>query len=505
MRAVKNLFFSLLLWFICVLPASATPYTPDCSTPVGSTKTLLKNLLKDNWHRSEAATCIQSNEKAALQLKQIMDAQGIYIDYSKLPNDTEYVNESGLSQVAIDARLPEIQWERQADGSWQLSNSSIQNIQNLYQDTFSSYVSSLLDKLPASFFETVMGFQIWQYLLFAIILLLSWLAGRLVDRVIYVQILKFIDKHQFSLQPEQLLPLRSPIVWLTISVCFLAGIPDLQLPIRSSQTLFFISRLILSVSAVLLFSRIIDFMSDIFLSRAENTESKLDDQLIPLVKRAGKTLVWIFGVVFILQNMGVQVTALVAFGSVGGVAIALASKDTVENLFGSLVVFIDQPFQIGEYVVIDGSIEGVIEEVGFRSTRIRTLERTLISVPNAKIAHCTVNNFAKISQRRFKCTVTLRYDTSREQLQSFIAEAKSYLENHEQIDEKTVLVLFNNMNSCSLDILVMAFINSNQWMDLQVIKQDIFFAFMKLAEDLEIGFAFPTTTIELENQTPSNS
>ena len=101
------------------------------------------------------------------------------------------------------------------------------------------------------------------------------------------------------------------------------------------------------------------------MSKAELTESKLDDQLIPLINRAGKTLVWILGVVFILQNMGVQVTALVAFGSVGGVAIALASKDTVENLFGSLVVFIDQPFQIGDYVIIDGSIEGAIEEVGF--------------------------------------------------------------------------------------------------------------------------------------------
>ena len=203
MRPVQFFLFTVLLWLGSVQTALAAAYTPDCSTPVGATKTLLKNLLKDNWHRTEAATCIQGNEKAALQLKQILDAQGIYIDYSKLPNDTEYVNESGTPQVAIDIRLPEIQWERQADNSWQLSTSSIQNIQNLYQDTFSSYVSSLLDKLPASFFETVLGFQIWQYLLFVIILLFSWLAGRLVDRVIYGQILKFIEKHQFFNVPSE--------------------------------------------------------------------------------------------------------------------------------------------------------------------------------------------------------------------------------------------------------------------------------------------------------------
>ena len=92
-----------------------------------------------------------------------------------------------------------------------------------------------------------------------------------------------------------------------------------------------------------------------------------------------------------------------------------------------MVVFIDQPFQIGEYVIIDGSIEGVIEEVGFRSTRIRTLDKTLISVPNAKIAHSTVNNFAKIPERRFKCTLGLRYDTTTAQMESFIEALRTYL------------------------------------------------------------------------------
>jgi len=294
--------------------------------------------------------------------------------------------------------------------------------------------------------------------------------------------------------------MRNPIVWLVISVLFMAGLPDLQLPVRISGTLFFIARLVMSFSAVLFCSRTIDLFSEIFISKAELTESKLDDQLIPLVKRAGKTLVWILGMVFILQNMGVQVTALVAFGSVGGVAIALASKDTIENLFGSLVVFIDQPFQIGEYVVIDGSIEGVIEEVGFRSTRIRTLEKTLISVPNAKIAHCTVNNFAKIPERRFKCTIGLRYDTTTAQMESFIDALRTYLTEHDQINSETVLVYFSNMNSFSLDIMVMAFINSNQWIDLVQFKHEAFLQFMKIAEQHDVGFAFPTTTIELENQ-----
>ena len=147
-----------------------------------------------------------------------------------------------------------------------------------------------------------------------------------------------------------------------------------------------------------------------------------------------------------------------------------------------------------------GSIEGVIEEVGFRSTRIRTLEKTLISVPNAKIAHCTVNNYAKIPERRFTCTLGLRYDTTTAQMEAFIDDLRGYLTEHDMIKSDSVLVYFSNMNSFSLDIMIMAFINSNAWIDLVQFKHDAFLQFMRIAEHNGVGFAFPTTTIELEDQ-----
>ena len=164
-----------------------------------------------------------------------------------------------------------------------------------------------------------------------------------------------------------------------------------------------------------------------FCKKAEKTSSKLDDQLIPLIRRASKLVLWLFGGIFVLQNLNIEVTALLAFSSVSGVAIALASKDTVENLFGSIMVFVDQPFQIGDWVIIDGSIEGVVEEVGFRSTRIRSFANSLISVPNAKIAHCTVDNFGKRKYRRFKTMIGLRYDTTTEQMETYIQKVRTLL------------------------------------------------------------------------------
>ena len=139
-------------------------------------------------------------------------------------------------------------------------------------------------------------------------------------------------------------------------------------------------------------------------------------------------------------------------------------------------------------------------EVGFRSTRIRTLDKTLISVPNAKIAHCTVNNYAKIPERRFKCTLGLRYDTTTAQMESFIDDLRTYLSEHEIVNPDSVIVYFADMNSFSLDVLVMVFIKSNQWIDLVKFKHEAFLQFMKIAEKNGVGYAFPTTTIELVDQ-----
>lgn len=491
------LFFVSLLIFIS--PSITQAQENLCKSPEHAIQNLLRNLHAEQWDRTKAAACLEGDEKLTLQLKQVLDAKGIYIDYDNVPEDENYVNEKGDARATIDPRIPEIVFEKKED-QWVLAESSKKIVPQLYSDTFSKYVQKLLEILPAFCFESFLGIQIWQSLLFFCMLLISWIVGRLVNYIISTQLIKYFQFKKFNINEDLLLTLRKPIVWLTISAIFLAGIPDLQLSIRPSQALYFITHLVLSFSAVSLCSRIIDFSADIFAAKAATTDSKLDDQLIPLAKRAGKTLVWILGVIFILQNLGIQVTALVAFGSVGGVAIALASKDTVENLFGSFVVFIDQPFQIGDFVVIDGSIEGTIEEVGFRSTKVRTLTKSVITVPNSKIAHCTVNNFSRRDQRPVKATISLRYDTPTASIETFMERIKEYLHSRNDINKDAIIVYFSNMGTSSLDILVLTFVQSPDWTKEMEAKQECFLQFMKIAEELNIGFAFPTTTIEFEDK-----
>jgi MscS family membrane protein len=496
---MNNRLISILFLLVIFFSNTAVANENQCKNPRMAISTFLDNLQLNHWKPTIAASCISKDELIAIKLKKILDTKRIFIDYEKIPTDENFINEKQLSRFSIDERIPEIIFQKNKD-EWQLTERSKQFVINEYSATFSTHVLMIIDSLPPVFFKRIMGFELWQYLLLMSMLFFSWLIGRIVDKLISGQLIKYLRSRKVSFDPLKIIILRTPIVWITISLVFMAGLPDLQLPIKPSQFLHFAVNFILSFAVVLLFSRIIDLTCDFFINRASKTNSKLDDQIVPLARRAGKTLVWLLGTIFILQNIGIEVTALVAFGSVGGVAVALASKDTVENLFGSLIVFIDQPFQIGDWVNIDGSIEGVVEEVGFRSTLIRSFEGSMISVPNAKIAHCAVNNYNKRERRRFKTTLSLRYDTPRYKIEQYLAKVREYLSNNPNVYQDGVFVYLNSMSTSSLDIMVYTFFEVPGWREELVAKEDCFLTFMKLAEELEIGFAFPTTTIELEQK-----
>jgi MscS family membrane protein len=475
-----------------------------CATPRNAIATLLDNLQPDEWNPEKASTCFGEEDskdaaKLGIQLKQVLDAQGVFIYYDKIPEDGNYVNEYGANTVILSQKIEGIYLVKQGT-EWVFSKESRKEIPKLYSDTFSSWIQHFLHKMPPFAFNQVLGIYMWQFAFFGLLLLVAVIVGRIVNHLIVYQITEYAEDAKIKINKELLQGTRLPLLGIAVGIVLNAGIPDLQLPIRPSQGLHLIATAILSISLVLLLSRLIDTASTILGTRAKQTESKLDDQVIPLASRAAKLVTWLFGIMFILQNLGVQVTALVAFGSVGGVAVALASKDTVENLFGSIMVFVDQPFQIGDWIIIDNSIEGVVEEVGFRSTRVRSFKNSLISVPNAKIAHCTVDNFGKREYRRFKTTIGLRYDTPRAKVEEYIHRVRAYLDQNPTIWSDGIYIYFRDLGAHSLDIMVYTFFQVPDWRAELAAREACLLEFMRIAEEVGVGFAFPTTTIELERQ-----
>jgi MscS family membrane protein len=229
---------------------------------------------------------------------------------------------------------------------------------------------------------------------------------------------------------------------------------------------------------------------------AGRTESKLDDQIVPLLRKAAKTFIAVLAFVLIAQNLGYSVSGLLAGLGIGGLALAMASKDTLANLFGSLMILVDRPFHVGDWITFPGG-DGVVEEIGLRSTRVRTFAKTVVSIPNQELANATVENHSLMPKRRIKYTVGVQYDSTVDQVKTLVARIEAYLKSNPDIDQEFMLVKFTEFNASSLDIFVYCFTVTTDWTRHLQVKQDVNLRVMELVEELGMGIAFPTRTVHL--------
>lgn len=243
--------------------------------------------------------------------------------------------------------------------------------------------------------------------------------------------------------------------------------------------------------------KIIDFAGLILLKKAELTENKMDDQLIPFIIEIGKIFIYIFGIFIIMGNIfNVNIAALATGLGIGGIALAMASKESLENLLGSFTIFFDQPFTVGDVVIV-GSITGKVEKVGFRSTRIRTFDKSLVTVPNKKMIDAELDNLGLRSVRRVKFNVGLTYTTSSKQVKAIVSEIQDMINLHEKTNEDG-RVRFQEFGASSLDIMVIYFVNSPRWEDLIDVKEDVNYKIMEIVKKHKSDFAFPSTTVYLQ-------
>lgn len=261
---------------------------------------------------------------------------------------------------------------------------------------------------------------------------------------------------------------------------------------RGMQTL-----IIISFTWIIL--RIVDFGGLILLQRAALTESKTDDQIIPFVKESVKIIVCIIALFSILGAVyNMNITSLIAGLGIGGLAIALAAKESLENLLGSFTIFFDKPFIIGDLIKV-GNVEGNVEKIGFRSTRIRTLEKTFVTVPNKKLVDTELDNLTNREIRRVKFDFGLRVDTPPETLHQVINEIRLCINNHPMRFEEVSVHLFE-LGSSAINIRVIYFVNAADWNTYMDMRQDINFNIIDIVKGNGAKFAYPTQSIIMENQ-----
>lgn len=236
----------------------------------------------------------------------------------------------------------------------------------------------------------------------------------------------------------------------------------------------------------------------------DDTDSDIDDHIIPLLVRVLRIGLVSLAVIMIIQQWGYDVTGLIAGVGIGGIALALAAQDTLSNWFGSLMIFTDRPFRIGDWVKA-GSIEGIVEEVGLRSTKIRTFDETLITVPNKTIANENCENFSMRDMRRIDTTIGLTYGTTHAQIEAILADIRAALAAHPLAMPETILVHFSAFGGSSLDVMIRVFFKTNSIAVFAPARQEVFLEIMRIVEEHGSGFAFPSQSIYFENELPPTS
>ncbi|MCJ8166850.1 mechanosensitive ion channel family protein [Pontibacter sp. E15-1] len=246
--------------------------------------------------------------------------------------------------------------------------------------------------------------------------------------------------------------------------------------------------------------RFVDFVGLIFKHRAEQTASKLDDQLVPFFKDFSKVLLVIFSFLSMLGLVfGVNVAGLVAGLGVGGLAIAFAAKESLENLLASFTIFLDQPFVIGDLVQV-GELLGVVEKIGFRSTRIRTLEKSFVTLPNKFMIDKPLDNLTLRTFRRAKFDINLTYGTTSEQIRAISREIQEYIDHHPRTNQEG-RIRFLNLGAHSKDVMILYFVDTMDWNEFIDVKEEVNYKIVEIVERNGAEFAFPTQTLHLQRPT----
>jgi len=344
--------------------------------------------------------------------------------------------------------------------------------------------------------EDVVMMPTWKWIVLAAATFLGFTLRPLIQFLI-LKIKKIRSLDEDSTQFWKILVLgkiETPLSWLLVGLIWLIVIDSTGFHPVLARYLKISAQILLSLNFMRLAYQAVEAFGDLLVHFAAKSENSLNHQLAPFATKTLKVLVVTLGVLVILQNLGIDVTALLAGVGIAGMALAFAAKDTVENVFGSLTIIFDGPFKIGDYVKVNDT-EGVVEDIGFRSTRIRTLYNSLVTIPNAVMAREKIDNYQVRPKRRVRFQLGVEYETSIEKIKNFCQDLKSNFENETLVDNSSVIVHFQSFGDFSLNILVNYHILTVDNIVEMSFQEKMNFQIMKLAEKHQVNFAYPTQKV----------
>jgi len=443
----------------------------------------------------------------ARHLKVVLD-QTLWVDLINLSDSN--AGRSDDSLPAWQDRLGEIETSegrvtlllqrvpREGDGVriWKVAASTVAQVPTLYAEFEPVWLE---EWLPAYLFENeILGNALWKWFGLAVLLAVSCLFAMLIaGTTSRVATVLFTKANQGA--DERIVQLvRGPVSLAWAIIFFAVGhrVVPLGFSLSFVDAVRHVWLTLLVVAVTWLFFRLIDLGA---LALRFQAERRGNLGIIPTLvpgARFAKLVIVLIGTLGVLGTLGVNVSAVIAGLGVGGIAVALAAQKTIENLFGGITLFADRPVQVGDFCRYQGEV-GTVEEIGLRSTRVRTLDRTVITIPNADFSNLRIENYGKRDRMRLWTMIGVRYETTPDQLRYVLALLREVLLAHPRITEDPARVRFVGFGAYSLDIEVFAYANTSEWSEFLGIREDVYLRFMEAIKQAGTSVAFPSSTTYL--------
>lgn len=413
------------------------------------------------------------------------------------------------ARVKKDARGGAVFLDRTESGEWKFSTETVDTIQTLRNalDPLPSVTGDgPLVLTPSQWVRSrvphalktgeVLTLEYWQWLGLTVLIFVGVVLDT-TTRSLIAGVWRFVMRRRGRKAEKDLLRRAArPFGLIVAALIWYWGLDLVGLPTQALYIIRLAVRFFLMISAVWAAWRATDLLAEFLQTKAELSATKFDDLLVPLVRKTFKVLITALGLIYIANALKIEILPLLTGLGIGGLAFAFAAKDTIENFFGSVAVMLDRPFEVGDWVVID-SVEGTVEELGFRSTRIRTFYNSQVTVPNATLVRAKVDNYGRRRHRRFKTTLGLTYDTPPDTIEAFCEGVREIIRLHPYTRKDYFHVWLNGFGESSLDVLIYIFHDTPDWATELRERQRFMLDVLRLGERLGVEFAFPTRTLHL--------
>jgi MscS family membrane protein len=396
---------------------------------------------------------------------------------------------------------------RQSGGGWLIDGDTVARLEGLYQQVKHLPRLAGMEHKPLSIAEWVRdrvpdrlergGFllQPYQWIGIVVLIVLGFVIERLA-KLFLRPVLRRMSKGRVTIDSELLGGFERPFGAVIATLVFLMALPALDLEPRRRDVLDIAASLVLAVASVWAVYRLVDVLSWFLEQKALRTAHRFDDMLVPLVRRTVKVLVLIVGLVFVASRLTSDLWGIFAGLSIGSLALGFAAKESVENLFGTFTVLLDKPFKLGDLITV-GEFSGTVEEVGFRSTRVRTAEDSLITMPNSRFIGTDIENLSARRRRRVNTTLALTYDTPPQSVEAFCEGVRELIRAHPWTWKEGYHVWLTGFGTSSLDVALVYFIDTQDHATFLREQHRLNLDIVRLAQQLEVEFAFPTQTMHV--------